>query len=618
MRPAAAFAPFLLLVLALAGCLGGGSKSKAGDGPTAEFSPHPAQPLVGDLVRFTDQSHGSIVNWSWDFGDGEGSWDQHPTHAYALPGTYVVRLEVRDGGGRSATASSSLVVGERDGASPAFSLDFSYALNGRTVEFTPHVEPDRVALSAVRWDFGDGGTSADHAPSHTYAADGVYVVILRAAAQGTVQTVTHPVPVGAAAASRTGLGAASWVVIAVVDSGINAYHEEFRDSRFTVAPSTYIQGYPADARRLDLTLTSGSYATATKADESAWKGVKARALYWIPGTRIVGASSFSAQADAHRILDDDGHGTATASIAAGKALGACANCLLVALEGLTEGGSGSEPQDALAWAMAQPWIDIVTNSWTVCLATCTADTGLYPPGVSGNVASLTKSAVESGKTVLFAAGNGVLNAFDAPTTTYENALAGPDWVVTVGAADSTSGATVVGTGRPFDITSYGLNWRGASGSSTTGVQSFSGTSAATPLAAGVFGYALQAARSSLGDVQEGPHARAVLATGTPPPGTPTSAALGDGTLTRRELESAVYHTALAASGQGPLFPASLPSSPASAAYAGWGLVNAASAQDALAVLSGQKPMPARPDAEQWAAQDSAVRRAIWGAWDPGP
>ncbi len=41
---------------------------------------------------FQDQSTGAATSWRWTFGDGSVSTQQNPTHAYATPGTYAVRL----------------------------------------------------------------------------------------------------------------------------------------------------------------------------------------------------------------------------------------------------------------------------------------------------------------------------------------------------------------------------------------------------------------------------------------------------------------------------------------------------------------------------------------------
>ena len=53
-------------------------------------------------------------------------------------------------------------------------IDFSYATNGQTVQFTD-ASPNATSWS---WDFGDGNTSSIQNPQHTYAADGVYDVTL--------------------------------------------------------------------------------------------------------------------------------------------------------------------------------------------------------------------------------------------------------------------------------------------------------------------------------------------------------------------------------------------------------------------------------------------------------
>ena len=53
------------------------------------------------LVAFKDLSAGHVISWKWDFGDGQNSTDQHPLHAYAKPGNYVVILDVEGPDGKS-------------------------------------------------------------------------------------------------------------------------------------------------------------------------------------------------------------------------------------------------------------------------------------------------------------------------------------------------------------------------------------------------------------------------------------------------------------------------------------------------------------------------------------
>lgn len=56
------------------------------------------------LVAFEDRSHGEITSWRWDFGDGASATQQHPQHAYAKPGEYVVTLYVEGPKGKARRA----------------------------------------------------------------------------------------------------------------------------------------------------------------------------------------------------------------------------------------------------------------------------------------------------------------------------------------------------------------------------------------------------------------------------------------------------------------------------------------------------------------------------------
>jgi len=65
---------------------------------SADFIANPTNGSAPLTVHFTDMSGGSVVAWEWDFGDGETSALQHPTHVYTAPGAYTVSLTVRLGG----------------------------------------------------------------------------------------------------------------------------------------------------------------------------------------------------------------------------------------------------------------------------------------------------------------------------------------------------------------------------------------------------------------------------------------------------------------------------------------------------------------------------------------
>lgn len=67
--------------------------------PVADFT---ASVVSGDFplsVDFTDMSAGEPNAWQWDFGDGQTSVEQDPTHVYAGPGFYTVILSAQNGCG---------------------------------------------------------------------------------------------------------------------------------------------------------------------------------------------------------------------------------------------------------------------------------------------------------------------------------------------------------------------------------------------------------------------------------------------------------------------------------------------------------------------------------------
>ena len=63
--------------------------------PTADFT----FDATNLSVNFTDAStdpNDDIVNWTWDFDDGNMSYEQNPTYIFAAAGSYNVTLNVTD------------------------------------------------------------------------------------------------------------------------------------------------------------------------------------------------------------------------------------------------------------------------------------------------------------------------------------------------------------------------------------------------------------------------------------------------------------------------------------------------------------------------------------------
>ncbi len=441
-------------------------------------------------------------------------------------------------------------------------------------------------------------------------------------------------------------------VVAVVEpnapggNGFNPYHFDFLGSQhpwtggdpaddidFDADPAGYVTDYPS-VTALGITIpgpteTGRDVSDLHDDDSAVWSGMELSTpavpkMYRFPGTKIIGALDF----DGGFFDDNDAHGTRSAASAAGNIHGTCPECLLVLVKG-TRG---------LAWALSQSWIDVVTNSWeSNKIGAGPSRLGIY------SEAPDTAAAVERGQSVLFAAGNGMVNAMDdAPQFTYSSSQRGPDWVVTVGGTDGGGGFT--GSGKPVDVSAQAADYPSTGNlpsDTVTGTGTHSGTSNATPVVAGAIAKVIQLGRDQLGD-QSGGQAGGVVAAGTPVScGTPDpDCPLANGELTREEAENVVFHNVRprpALEDNVPTPPSSipaqlgtpsptLPTTRAAYYYIGHGVVHGRDDPTAMAAeqarfrdaLAGTVTPYQRPPGERaWMVADSQCRQRIWGDWSGG-
>lgn len=139
--------------------------------PTAGFSADITLGCAPMTVQFTNQSSANVTNFNWSFpgGNPATSTDPNPSVAYSTPGNYAVSLTVSSPGGSAMADAYIIVVGP-----PAAS--FSFTADTTTVVFT---NTSQVSSSFI-WNFGDGTTSTETNPTHTYTAPGTYTVTLTA------------------------------------------------------------------------------------------------------------------------------------------------------------------------------------------------------------------------------------------------------------------------------------------------------------------------------------------------------------------------------------------------------------------------------------------------------
>ncbi|MDB4089463.1 PKD domain-containing protein [Flavobacteriales bacterium] len=128
---------------------------------------------VGRVIAFSDSSVGNPSSWRWNFGDGNSSNIQNPSHTYSATGNFTVTLIVSNTEGCSDTISKVVFVNSIP--VPNFTADTVCV--GNIMSFnntTSNTQP----ITSYFWSFGDGNNSTATNPVYTYALPGVYLVTL--------------------------------------------------------------------------------------------------------------------------------------------------------------------------------------------------------------------------------------------------------------------------------------------------------------------------------------------------------------------------------------------------------------------------------------------------------
>ncbi len=142
--------------------------------PTAAFS---VSPMTGQrpLTVTFDNLSTDADGWFWDFGDGKTSATESAHHTYLLPGTYTVTLTAFNPCGEH-TIQKTKVIHVLDCRLPH--ADFVISSGQGTAPHEVSFTCQAHNASSWSWDFGDGATSTDEHPVHTYRKVGTYTVTL--------------------------------------------------------------------------------------------------------------------------------------------------------------------------------------------------------------------------------------------------------------------------------------------------------------------------------------------------------------------------------------------------------------------------------------------------------
>jgi PKD repeat protein len=153
------------------------------EGPTANAGPDQTA-NEGTTVQFNGAASGTgPLTYLWTFGDGStASGTLTPTHVYADNGAFTTTLQVTDSLGRS-TIDAMLVNVANVAPTPTTGGPYSGTAGSALTLTGNATDPSTTDTNAGftwLWNFGDGTTSTQRTPAHTFAAAGTYTVTLTA------------------------------------------------------------------------------------------------------------------------------------------------------------------------------------------------------------------------------------------------------------------------------------------------------------------------------------------------------------------------------------------------------------------------------------------------------
>lgn len=127
------------------------------------------------LITLTDQSVGNVLSYDW-WVDGASYSTQNVTHTYQGQGIIGVCLTIQTADSCTSYLCDTLYLGTGNGNGNNCQASFQYSGN-------PSGDFQFYGSSGVNsafyyWDFGDGTTSTQQNPTHTYNGNGTYTVCL--------------------------------------------------------------------------------------------------------------------------------------------------------------------------------------------------------------------------------------------------------------------------------------------------------------------------------------------------------------------------------------------------------------------------------------------------------
>jgi gliding motility-associated-like protein len=145
-------------------------------------------------VQFSDLSSGSIVAWSWDFGNGNLSNLKNPSASYTLPGKYTVKLTVTDAAGNKFSATKTQFIVAFKSPVADFSGSPRTICQGESVSFSDQSTKGDTTITKYTWDMNDGTViTGSSKPTHVFKSAGTFPISYSVQdANGCISKVNKP------------------------------------------------------------------------------------------------------------------------------------------------------------------------------------------------------------------------------------------------------------------------------------------------------------------------------------------------------------------------------------------------------------------------------------------
>ncbi len=132
---------------------------------------------IGDSTQFIDSSvmtGGTITGWSWDFGDGDSSTLQNPSHYYSAPGNYTVRLALTASNGCGAELTQLISINPY----PTASFSSPSGCSESPLQFVDQSTISSGSITDWNWNFATGDSSMVQNPLYSFPTGGNFLVLL--------------------------------------------------------------------------------------------------------------------------------------------------------------------------------------------------------------------------------------------------------------------------------------------------------------------------------------------------------------------------------------------------------------------------------------------------------